>query len=419
VLRIGGDSTDHALFDVSVRRLPKAVLELTPAWFQRTSALVRDISARAILDLNLVTDLPRMAALWAHAAQAELPPGSIVAYEIGNEPDLYDPQYWSQILSPLEPVLHIRPLAVEPSADTYIGLYLRYARVLRRFAPGVPLAAPVLAYPAQHLGWIATLLAGPHPGLGVVSAHEYPYSACASRLSASWPTIGRILSEHATAGIARLLRPAILLAHRAGLPFRLSELNSVTCGGVAGVSNTFATALWAPDALFELVRAGVDAVNVHVRPFTVNAAFVPTATGIVPRPLLYGLILFTRALGPSPQLIDARVRVGPAAHLKVWVIRVGGDALHVLLDNKGDRLIRAELQLPATGAAAVQRLLAPSAAARVGVTLDGRHLGPDFDWLGGRTSETITPGPTGYGVRIPAASAALVEVHLSPAVKAG
>ncbi len=105
-----------------------------------------------ILDLNLVRDLPRMAALWARAAQTQLPPGSIVAYEIGNEPDLYDPSYWTQILSPLEPVLHIRPLVVEPSADTYIGLYLRYARVLRRFVPGVPLAAPVLR-PTRASTW--------------------------------------------------------------------------------------------------------------------------------------------------------------------------------------------------------------------------------------------------------------------------
>jgi hypothetical protein len=33
-------------------------------------------------------------------------------------------------------------------------------------------------------------------------------------------------------------------------------INSVTCGGVRGVSNTLVTALWAPDALFELRRRG-------------------------------------------------------------------------------------------------------------------------------------------------------------------
>src|SRR5579875_1598550 len=73
MLRIGGDSADHSLFDANVRRLPNALFELTPGWFARASALVRDVSARVILDLNLVADLPRMAELWAHAAQNELP----------------------------------------------------------------------------------------------------------------------------------------------------------------------------------------------------------------------------------------------------------------------------------------------------------------------------------------------------------
>jgi hypothetical protein len=92
---------------------------------------------------------------------------------------------------------------------------------------------------------------------------------------------------------------------------------------------------------------------------------------------------------------------------------VGGDALHVLLDNKGDRFLRIELQLPATGVATVQRLLAPSAGARDGVTLDGQRLGPDFDWRGRRASETVAPGSRGYLVAVPATSAALVQVHLS------
>ncbi len=94
------------------------------------------------------------------------------------------------------------------------------------------------------------------------------------------------------------------------------------------------------------------------------------------------------------------------------MVGVGGDALHVLLNNKGDRPLRIELQLPATGVATVQRLLAPSAGARDGVTLDGQRLGPDFDWLGRRASETIAPGSGRYLVAVPATSAALVEVLL-------
>lgn len=90
------------------------------------------------------------------------------------------------------------------------------------------------------------------------------------------------------------------------------------------MSDTFATALWAPDALFELLRAGVDGVNVHVRPYTINAAFAVTPRGLGARPLLYGLILFARTLGPGAQLLDARLTANHPEHVKVWAVRDGG-----------------------------------------------------------------------------------------------
>ena len=66
----------------------------------------------------------------------------------------------------------------------------------------------------------------------------------------------------------------------------MTELNSVNCGGRPGVSNTFATALWAPDALFALLRAGVDGINLHVRANTINAPFALTSAGLSRRPIV-------------------------------------------------------------------------------------------------------------------------------------
>lgn len=50
LLRIGGDSADQAVFGLRVPRLPRAILELTPDWFRQTSALVRAVGAKLILD---------------------------------------------------------------------------------------------------------------------------------------------------------------------------------------------------------------------------------------------------------------------------------------------------------------------------------------------------------------------------------
>src|SRR5205823_3666777 len=218
---------------------------------------------------------------------------------------------------------------------------------LARLVPQVPLLAPALANPVASRKWIATLLAGPHPGLGEVSGHRYPYSGCALRGWRLYPTIERILSEHATAGTAHALTPVVKLAARAGLPFRLTEINSITCGGLAGVSNSFATALWAPDAVFEYVRTGARGVNLHARVDAINDPFTFDARGgLVVHPLLYGLILFARSLGPNARLVRTQWRAS-APRLKAWAVAVGRSTLHVLLLNKGPSTISVTMTLPA------------------------------------------------------------------------
>ena len=87
------------------------------------------------------------------------------------------------------------------------------------------------------------------------------------------------------------------------------------------MSDTFATALWAPDALFELMRAGVSAVDLHARQFAVNDPFAFDRSGLQAHPLLYGLILFARTLGPRAQLLPMRHLAGAhSSSLKEWTV---------------------------------------------------------------------------------------------------
>jgi len=412
VLRIGGDSADHTFWDPGARRLPPWVFQLTSAWLRRTATLVRQTGVKLILDLNLITDAPLTAARWAREADLNLPSGSVAGFEVGNEPDIYSRSYWRAETSRTSLFAGVLPHEISPI--TYGRDFQSYARALSRAAPGVPLLGPALANPYVDVNWIASLLAGPHPGLGAVSAHRYPLSACVSPSSRSYPTIARLLRNRTTTLMAQSLVPAAQLAHRAGLPFRLTELNSVTCGGRPGVSDAFATALWAPDALFELLQAGVDGVNVHVRAGTINAPFALTDGGLDARPFLYGLILFARTLGPDGQLVAVRVDATPGLHLKAWAVRVSPGGLHVLLIDKSAQSANVDLRLPAAGPATVQRLLAPSAASRTGVTLDGQWLGRDGDWYGRPADQIVRPGATGYKVWIRGPSAALLSVRLQP-----
>jgi hypothetical protein len=408
VIRVGGNSADHTFWVSQVRSMPRWVFQLTPDWLRAARRLlVARADVRLILDLNLVTDRPGVAMEWARAAEAALPPRSVIGFEIGNEPDIYSRWFWLHRMAATGSDAGSIPRDLTPAA--YSHDFTAYARLLHKVAPGTPLLGPAVANPSRHLSWISAVVARERHELGTVSAHRYPYSACVSPASGSYPTVARLLSEKASAGAARSLAPAIAVAHRAGLPFRLTELNSVTCGGLAGVSNTFATALWAPDALFELIRAGVSGVNVHVRTDAVNAAFAMTGDGLAARPLLYGLIAFRRMLGPGATMLPVRLSAKPSAHVKVWAVRDGA-RIEVLAIDKGADPATVQLRLPANSPATVARLTAPSAVATSHVTLGGQWLGRDGRWRGRRSQESIAASGGGYRFTLGRYSAALLSV---------
>ena len=416
VLRIGGDSADHSFWmPKKPRNMPSWAFAVTPEFLTQLRTLVKRDPVKLIVDLNLVTDTPWTAATWARAAETSLPRGSIVGFEVGNEPDLYTHSYWATTIarSPLE----ARPLPLELTPDSYVGDFSDYANVLGEGAPDIPLIGPAVAHPRVSLPWIKTLIADERPELGAITAHLYPYSKCVKHKSnPSYPTVARLLSWQAVGALAKDVAGAVRVSHAAGLKFRLTELNSVTCGGKAGVSNTFATALWAPDALFTLMRAGVDGVNLHTREYAINAPFSLDRRGLTPRPLLYGLVMFARTLGADARLVRLHVSHARSLNLSAWAVRVRGGMLHVLLIDKSDRTVRVDLHLPATGPATVQRLLAPSAYSTTGETLDGQRLGPSGTWIGARLTQTITPGAHGYVLTLPRRSEALVGVRLATRV---
>ena len=159
------------------------------------------------------------------------------------------------------------------------------------------------------------------------------------------------------------------------------------------MSDTFATALWAPDALFTAMRAGVDGANLHVRPNAINAAFSINRAALEPRPLLYGLMLFTRTLGPAAQPRPLHLAAARSLNLSAWAVQIRGRILHVLLIDKSSRTVRVDLQPTRHRVGHVQRLLAPSPYSRSGVTLNGQQLNDAGNWTG--TPRTADDRPHG------------------------
>lgn len=410
VLRIGGSSADQAFWSPRTEK-PEWVYEIRNHWLTDVRRIITRFRVRVILDLNLVTASPKIAVRWARAAEAALPAESVVGFEIGNEADIYSQASWREVTGVRA---GSRSLPRQMTGAGYARSYLTYARALAQVDRGVPLFGPALSNPASNLSWISRLLAGSHPRLGAITVHRYPLSACAHRESRLFPTIARVLSERATAGMARSIAGAVRVATRAGLPVRLTEINSVTCGGRQGVSNTFATALWAPDALFELLHAGAKSAAVHVRANAINMAFSLTRRGLVAHPLLYGLALFSRTLGTDPRLLSLHLAEPKSHGLKAWAVRLHGNVAHVLLINKGPRATRVDLHLPGAGLMRAQKLLARSAHASSGVTLGGQRLDANGRWRGTPRFDVVRRGVHGYQVTVRGISATLLTVRLAP-----
>jgi hypothetical protein len=250
-----------------------------------------------------------------------------------------------------------------------------------------------------------------------VTFHRYGLNGCVSdQRSPGYPTVAHLLSLQASRGIMSGVTSYTSLAHADRLKFQLDEMNSVTCNGRSGVSDTFASALWALDAMFEMVSAGVDGVNIHTFQKSLNGLFdfqqvQGRWVGTV-HPVYYGMLMFAQAAPRGARLL--RVMSASDSELRTWAT-IGRDRrIRVTLIN--DSLTSAHTLLVragSSGAATLARLLAPSATARTGVSLGGQSFAPHTatgKLLGHPHLATVAPTRGEYEVRLPPASAALLTL---------
>ena len=198
--------------------------------------------------------------------------------------------------------------------------------------PGIPIGGPEII--SNKAPWLDSIEGLGKLDPGFITIHRYASSSCWPKTSPFWPTIAIMLGEGSSAGLANSVRSAVEFAHSRHEALRLTEVNSISCGGNPGVANAFATALWAPDALFSMIQAGVDSVSWHIRPGQLNAPFLLPGNGIQAMPELYGLAVFAQMITPGAELLNSTV--SSALHVKGWAVRTPRGT-RVLLINKGGR----------------------------------------------------------------------------------
>ena len=412
VLRIGGDSTDRTWWPVGqVARPPGVTYSLSPRWLAITRALAEAVRARLILGINLEAADPVVAVGEARALLAGIGRRWVKALEVGNEPNWYSTFPWYR-----KPAG--RPVPGRPK-DYNLRAFTRQFSTWSGVLPRIPLAGPTVGSFAwlTHLG---RLLAA-EPTLRVVTVHRYPLNRCfTSPGSASYPTVANVLNRSASRGLAHGIARYVAIAHEHSAAFRVDEMNSVACGGKSGVSNTFASALWALDALFAMARTGVDGVNIHTFPgaryglLSLRQAQGRRSASV--RPEYYGLLMFARAAPPGSKLLVAVATGNPA--VRAWATAAPDGRTRLVLIN--DDIFHRHTVLVRTpapaGTATLERLSAPSAFATSGVTLAGQSFGAETQTgtlRGPRRASSLDLLAGAYEVMLPAASAAMLTTTAS------
>ena len=192
-------------------------------------------------------------------------------------------------------------------------------------------------------------------------------------------------------------------------------MNSASCSGKKGVSDTFASALWVLDTLYNLASVGVDGVNVHSLPGAAYELFTfeHTSSGwqAFVHPEYYGMLLFAQSFPPGAQLLP--VSENPTGLVKVWATRSTDFQTRVVLINKDPTTsATVQLQVPGfTSDAHLERLEAPAVSSTDGVTLGGQSFGDETTTgtlPGPPQTETVSPVLGSYTVTLPPGSAALL-----------
>jgi hypothetical protein len=293
----------------------------------------------------------------------------------GNEPDAFATDSWR--LSPY-------------TAADYLQDAAACLAAVRAGAPNAPLeGADLTGAPT----WLASYAEQESGQLASVGQHIYP-AGCVDNYAgeSAREAAGKLLSPATFAKEVSILKWAAADAKIAKAPLLISEANSICSGGLAGVSNSFASALWAIDFLLTAAENGVSGVNFHGGLNFVGGCFFYSPLCQVAgkrheyaaRPMYYGM-LFTHLLGTG-NLLPVTMTTRPRNDdVKAFALKPAtGGGLRVLMENMTYLPANVTLSVASsTRSVRVLHLTAPGLTATSGVRIQGAAIG---------TNGTIKPG---------------------------
>lgn len=366
------------------KALPKPTA-ITPHAIRNLRGFIDATGWKLIYGLNMGTEEPNVAAEEAAYVMNTLGP-RLIACQLCNEPDLFT---------------HNGVRGADYRYSDFAKEWRLFYDAIKQRVPSAPFAGPDTAY---NNDWLIPFAKEFKDDVSFLSQHYY----------AEGPP------KDPTMNIDRLLRPNPRLAaefesmaetkRESGLPFRLTETNSCYSGGKQGVSDTFVSALWGAELMYQLAQAGGVGINFHGGGLGWYTPIAGTRDkGFAARPLYYGMLLFEQA--GAGQLVECRLDYEQDTPLlTAYPLRSNEGTIKAAIFNKNpDRSVQLTID-PGVRfqAAAVVRLTAPALDSTREVTLGGAGVDNHGGWAA-LHEERLAADKNKAILELPAGSAALVS----------
>jgi hypothetical protein len=410
ILRLGGNSQDNTCWNPAAAPHPewcKGVL--TSADFQIYSRAAKDSGWRLIVGINLKQNSSEWALKEVTDAIAKaVNPSQTIGLELGNEPDLFSRD-------------GSRPQTY--SAADHVKDFLAYSNA---FAQNPVARQYGVVGPATCCSWrnakdLGTFVDGAGASnLKLVTVHNYPLTTCNGRTL----TIQQLLAPEVISRFNGQMQGLAEAARERKVPIALAETNSASCGGMPGVSNAFAAALWGIDTLYSAAQDGLSGVNFHISYRPGGSSYNPIDTfaqasgsgrqsyGNVVEPLYYGMYLFAQNAS-GEYLLPADTQTG--SNIRSYATTACSNcAIHVVVIN-ADASAAGRIHVQVGNQSGKAELLLLKAPKLSSSSADVSYGGVQFDSEGHIPvphEQQIQSDPSGnYEFDLPNASAAVLTVR--------
>jgi hypothetical protein len=389
VIRIGGNTSDYAAWSPNGPAVssPKATV-VDRRGIRDLGTFLRATGWRLIWGFNLGRGTVDEAVDQAVAVASSVG-DRLLAFEVGNEPDLF-------------PGVH-RP--ANYSYADYYSEYRRFKSAIRDKLPNAPFAGPDVII---HADWLEQIAATDAADLQLLTYHYYAEGPPDNPTS----TIEYLLKPNET--LPGLLGRLEADSRSARVPYRICETNSCFGGGKPGVSDTMAAALWGLDFMFTLAQFNAAGVNMEtgVNHLGFLSSYSPIGVNserkFIATPLYYGMLAFALASRGERVKLDLDTA---GWNITAYAVRSDdGDIRLTLVNKEAARDAQVRAACPGIATASAVRLIAPSLSSKDGVLLGGSPVTNAGKWAPGPPQSVRIAGGE-IEIDVPAACAVILHLQ--------